>query len=104
MRKMRTWLSGWAALLSIMLADRDTTAAFEDDLTDAPRPGITEDPVWALIAHWRGIARAKRLRANELGDSRAGLEAFTEATVLSACADEAEQALGLRQPGPGQEA
>lgn len=50
----------------------------------------------ALVTGWRNEAKAKRKRANELGDCRAGLELFTEATVLDACADQAEKALASR--------
>jgi hypothetical protein len=39
--------------------------------------------VQGLIQRWQAEARAKRTRANELGDCRAGLELFTEATTLN---------------------
>lgn len=45
-----------------------------------------------LTARWRAEAVYNRARANELGDCRAGLEIFTEATVLETCAVEAETA------------
>lgn len=60
---------------------------------------MTDDiAVKALAGRWRKIARAKRTRANELGGGRAGLEHFTEATTLTACADEAERELTGRPP------
>jgi hypothetical protein len=51
-----------------------------------------------LIESWRKTAKAKRARANELGDCRAGLEFFTEAAMLTTCADEAERALLSQDP------
>jgi hypothetical protein len=45
-----------------------------------------------LTAGWRTEAVHKRARTNELGDCRAGLELFTEATTLETCAVETETA------------
>jgi len=54
--------------------------------------------VQGLIRRWQAEARAKRNRANELGNCAAGLELFTEATMLDACADEAGKTLVTSPP------
>jgi hypothetical protein len=44
-----------------------------------------------ITASWRRRADELHKRANELGDCRAGLEAFTEACTLRECAAAVEQ-------------
>lgn len=63
----------------------------KDPAPQAPRPAAD------LAASWRIRAAKLRRRANQLGDCRRGLEAFTEACVLNECAAELDGLSGGRK-------